>query len=244
MGGRSVWTLPVAFPLVMTIGGIIGMTGVVLPIVEIGIALSILVLGLAIAFKWHPIEILQLGLIAIFAICHGYSHGVELPDAADPAAYAAGLIVPPGRIHICGIAVGGIVSGILGERHLVSEATAASGLLNLFPFIGPLCCVIAGSALASPAGLRAAATSAAAALSGAALGFLIALHDPSMGDARYLSGAAAAGLYIIASPPLLLRHVERSRLTIPARVVARPVTALGPAAAGSESVVNLAREQA
>src|SRR5437773_5383714 len=83
MGGRSVWALPVAFPLVMTIGGILGMSGVVLPLVEIGIALSILVLGLAIAFKWHPIEIVQLCLIAIFAVCHGYSHGVELPEAAD-----------------------------------------------------------------------------------------------------------------------------------------------------------------
>src|SRR5262249_30702055 len=47
MGGRSVWMLPVAFPLVMTVGGIAGMAGLVLPYVEIGIALSILVLGLA-----------------------------------------------------------------------------------------------------------------------------------------------------------------------------------------------------
>jgi urease accessory protein len=110
MGGRSVWTLPVAFPLVMTIGGIVGMMGVVLPFAEIGIALSILGLGLAIAFKWHPIEIVQLGLIAIFAICHGYSHGVELPDAADPAAYAAGFVVATGMIHICGIVVGRLLS--------------------------------------------------------------------------------------------------------------------------------------
>ena len=51
MGGRSVWALPVAFPLVMTIGGIAGMAGLMLPYVEIGIALSMLVLGLAIACK-------------------------------------------------------------------------------------------------------------------------------------------------------------------------------------------------
>jgi urease accessory protein len=48
MGGRSVWTLPVVFPLIMTMGGIAGMSGVVLPHVETGIALSVLVLGLAI----------------------------------------------------------------------------------------------------------------------------------------------------------------------------------------------------
>ena len=106
MGGRSVWALPVAFPLIMTIGGIIGMAGVSLPYIEIGIALSILVLGLAIAFKWHPIEIVPLGLIAVFAICHGYAHGVELPSAADPAAYAVGFVLATGMIHIAGIAVG------------------------------------------------------------------------------------------------------------------------------------------
>jgi len=110
MGGRSVWALPVAFPLIMTIGGIIGMAGVSLPYIEIGIALSILVLGLAIAFKWHPIEIVPLGLIAIFAICHGYAHGVELPRAADPAAYAVGFVLATGMIHIVGIAVGLLLS--------------------------------------------------------------------------------------------------------------------------------------
>lgn len=106
MGGRSVWTLPVAFPLVMTIGGIVGMTGLVLPYVEIGIALSILVLGTAIACKWRPIEIVPLALIAIFALCHGYAHGVELPNAADPAAYAVGFVLATGMIHVIGIGAG------------------------------------------------------------------------------------------------------------------------------------------
>jgi urease accessory protein len=106
MGGRSVWALPVAFPLVMTSGGIAGMAGLILPYVEIGIALSILVLGLAIACKWRPIEIVPLALIAIFALCHGYAHGVELPSAADPAAYAAGFVLATGMIHIVGIVVG------------------------------------------------------------------------------------------------------------------------------------------
>ncbi len=45
MGGRSVWTLPVTFPLIMVIGGVLGMTGLPLPAIEIGIALSILALG-------------------------------------------------------------------------------------------------------------------------------------------------------------------------------------------------------
>jgi urease accessory protein len=106
MGGRSVWALPVAFPLVMTIGGFAGMADPGLPYVEIGIALSVLVLGLAIACRWRPIEIVPLFLIAMFALCHGYAHGVELPSAADPAAYAAGFVLATGLIHVCGIGVG------------------------------------------------------------------------------------------------------------------------------------------
>jgi urease accessory protein len=134
IGGRSVWALPVAFPLVMTIGGIIGMAGVALPFAEIGIALSILVLGLAIAFKWHPLEIVQLCLIAVFAVCHGYSHGVELPEAADPAAYAAGFVVATGMIHICGIVVGLLLSKPLHGRLArgLGGAIAVGGAYYLF----------------------------------------------------------------------------------------------------------------
>src|ERR1700730_15320005 len=80
MGGRSIWSLPVAFPLVMTIGGVLGMAGVARSHVETGIALSMLVLGAAIVLTWHPREWIALAVIAFFAICHGYAHGVELPN--------------------------------------------------------------------------------------------------------------------------------------------------------------------
>jgi len=106
MGGRSVWTLPVTFPLVMTVGGVLGMAGVPLAHVETGIALSMLVLGAAIVLAWRPPEWAALAVIAVFAICHGYAHGVELPNAADPAAYATGFVVATGTIHLIGIGIG------------------------------------------------------------------------------------------------------------------------------------------
>ncbi len=106
MGGRSVWTLPVTFPLIMVAGGIAGMLGIPLPGVELGIALSIIALGSAIAFAWRPVEVAALVLIGIFAICHGYAHGVELPGAADPADYAVGFVIATGLIHLLGIGVG------------------------------------------------------------------------------------------------------------------------------------------
>jgi len=106
IGGRSVWTLPVTFPLIMVVGGILGIAGVPLPGVEIGIALSILVLGLAIAARWKPAEWIVLALISVFAICHGHAHGAELPNTADPADYAIGFVIATGLIHVIGIGVG------------------------------------------------------------------------------------------------------------------------------------------
>jgi urease accessory protein len=106
MGGRAVWTLPVTFPLIMVIGGIAAMAGVPFPAIEVGIALSIMALGLAIALAWRPAECIALGLIAFFALCHGHAHGAELPLAADPADYAIGFVLATGIIHLSGIGVG------------------------------------------------------------------------------------------------------------------------------------------
>lgn len=127
MGGRSVWSLPIAFPLIMVIGGMMGIAGVPLPAVESGIALSIIVLGAAIAFLWRPPEWLAVLVIGAFAIFHGYAHGAELPTAADPADYALGFVVATGLIHLAGIAVG------LGFQrfHGGQLARALGGLIGL-----------------------------------------------------------------------------------------------------------------
>jgi len=140
MGGRSVWTLPVTFPMIMVIGGVLGMAGVPFPGTEIGIALSILALGGAIMFAWRPAEWIALILIAYFALCHGYAHGAELPLSTDPADYAIGFVLATGMIHLLGIGVGtalnkpmkgrlsralGAVIGIGGIYFLVPALLAA-----------------------------------------------------------------------------------------------------------------------
>jgi urease accessory protein len=106
MGGRAVWSLPIAFPLIMVVGGMMGIAGVPLPAVESGIALSIIVLGAAIALVWRPPEWLAVLVIGVFAIFHGYAHGAELPTAADPADYAIGFVFATGLVHLAGVAVG------------------------------------------------------------------------------------------------------------------------------------------
>ncbi len=134
MGGRSIWTLPVTFPLVMAFGGVLGMAGVRIPDVELGIALSILVLGLAIAFAWRPFEPVAMLIVAVFAIFHGYAHGVELPRAADPVSYSVGFVLATGTIHLCGIGIG-LVLGRLWNGKVsrgMGGAIAAGGLYFLW----------------------------------------------------------------------------------------------------------------
>lgn len=127
MGGRAVWSLPIAFPLIMVVGGMLGIAGVPLPAVESGIALSIIVLGASIALLWRPPEWLALAVIGVFAIFHGYAHGAELPNATDPADYAIGFVVATGLIHIAGIAV-----GLLFQRVRAGELSRAlGGLIGL-----------------------------------------------------------------------------------------------------------------
>ena len=54
LGAPAIWVLPVAFPLVMAMGGMFGFLGVPIPGVEYGIAASAIVLGAAVAFEARP----------------------------------------------------------------------------------------------------------------------------------------------------------------------------------------------
>lgn len=112
IGGAQVWTLPVAFPLVMSLGAALGIAGVTLPAVEPAIALSVLVLGLAILAAWKAPAWAALGIAAAFALFHGHAHGVELPGLADPVAYGAGFVAATGAIHCAGILIGRALQGI------------------------------------------------------------------------------------------------------------------------------------
>ena len=98
--------LPIAFPLVMAIGGVIGAVGIHLPAVETGIALSAMVIGGAVAFMVRPPLWIAAIIVAIFAIFHGHAHGTEMPSVANPAAYSIGFVMATGLLHLAGITIG------------------------------------------------------------------------------------------------------------------------------------------
>jgi len=106
MGGRAIWTVPLAFVCFMLVGGLWGMFGMPLFSVEIGIALSVLALGLAITTEKKFPVLLTMAGVAFFALFHGHAHGSEMPGSAQPALYALGFILGTTAIHLLGVAMG------------------------------------------------------------------------------------------------------------------------------------------
>lgn len=106
LGAPAVWLLPVAFPMVMAVGGFLGLIGVQVPGVEIGIALSAVVLGGAVWKELRPPLGIAAALVGVFGLFHGHAHGAELPAGGDPLLYSIGFVVATGTLHAAGIGIG------------------------------------------------------------------------------------------------------------------------------------------
>jgi urease accessory protein len=136
LGPPAIYTLPVVFPLVMAGGGVLGILGVPLPGVELGIAVSAVVLGLMVALAVKPPLWIAAVLVGTFAIFHGYAHGAELPPGADALAYSAGFVIATGVLHLLGIGFGLLARWPAG-RIAVRMAGGAIALAGLV-FLGSL----------------------------------------------------------------------------------------------------------
>jgi urease accessory protein len=106
LGAPAIWLLPVTCPLVMAFGGMLGLAGVALPGVEVGIAVSAIVLGLAVLAEGRPALWVAALIVGFFAIFHGHAHGAELPAGGDAVLYSAGFVVATGMLHATGIGIG------------------------------------------------------------------------------------------------------------------------------------------
>ena len=131
LGRPAIYILPIVFPLVMAVGGALGILGVALPAVEAGIAASALVLGVCVAMAARPPLWVAAIAVGFFAIFHGHAHGTELPDAANPFGYAAGFVLATGLLHLTGIAFGTITNSVAG-RIVVRGAGAVIALAGVF----------------------------------------------------------------------------------------------------------------
>ena len=123
-GGRALWAVPAAFAGATLIGGVLALQGGVLPYVETGVALSVLVLGLLIAAQFRQSAV-AVAIAAAFALFHGYTHGLEMPPAVSSMRYVLGFVMTTVFLH--GV---GVVGGLLGRRatRVAGFGIAATGL--------------------------------------------------------------------------------------------------------------------
>jgi urease accessory protein len=106
LGGRSLWLLPAAFVAAMIAGGLLGYVGVPVPMVEQGIGLSVVAMGLAIALGLRLPAVAAVILVGAFALVHGHAHGSEGAELASFLSYAAGFVAATAILHAAGIALG------------------------------------------------------------------------------------------------------------------------------------------
>lgn len=128
-GGRKVWLLPAAFMIMLAAGAAVALHWQALPLVEAGIAVSVLALGLLTALSLQLPASLSVAITALFGLLHGYAHGLELPQSAAPAEYALGFLAATATLHLGGITLGvatrrqyAVLSRLLGGAIAVSGA--------------------------------------------------------------------------------------------------------------------------
>jgi urease accessory protein len=128
LGAPAIWILPVAFPMVMAIGGMLGLMGIPLPGIEYGIALSAMLLGIAVMVEVRPPAGVAAALVGFFAIFHGHAHGTELPPGQSALLYSMGFVIATGCLHALGIGAGTVHRWAWGQKLLrVAGALVAGG---------------------------------------------------------------------------------------------------------------------
>lgn len=128
-GDRRIWLLPAAFMAMLALGAGVAQLAPALQLVEPGIAASVLVLGLLIAGRSRFALPASIALTASFGLLHGYAHGVEMPGAAEPAAYALGFLAATAALHLLGIALG--LASRERYARIAGAGIAASGMWML-----------------------------------------------------------------------------------------------------------------
>jgi urease accessory protein len=111
LGGKARGLLPLSFLLLMAAGAGLGFAGISIPYAELGVASSVLLAGLAIGFNWRPSTAVAMGLVAVFAVFHGYVHAAETLSGTNQGAYALGFLLTTALLHGLGLGI-----GLFGEQ--------------------------------------------------------------------------------------------------------------------------------
>jgi len=132
IGGRALWLVPASFVSIMALGGLVGATGIGLPMIELGIGLSVVVLGGAVALGFGLAVPAAMALVGLFAVFHGYAHGAEIPETVAGLDYGAGFVAATALLHATGLGLAAAIDRNAGKRanlvfRIVGSLTAAAG---------------------------------------------------------------------------------------------------------------------
>lgn len=131
LGRPMIAALPVIFPGVMAFGALLAIMNFPEPPVELGIAVSVLALGAAIAFQYRASIWVAGALTGMFGLFHGYAHGAEIPSLADPVAYSTGFVLATGSLHVAGIGLG-MIRGLPGGNAVTRGIGAIIAVCGLY----------------------------------------------------------------------------------------------------------------
>ena len=108
ISGKAIWTVPATFVIIMTLGGVFGFLLIIdeFFFVEVGIVLSVILLGFGISIeKKIPTKLIMI-FVGIFGLFHGIAHGIEVPAAANPLLFVLGFICGTSALHLFGVGIG------------------------------------------------------------------------------------------------------------------------------------------
>lgn len=133
IGGRAVWLVPASFVTVMLLGGLVGAAGVALPFVELGIGLSVVVLGAVVALGLRIAVAFAMTLVGFFAMFHGFAHSAEMPPSGSGLGYGMGFVLATAALHALGLGFGLVLSHVASARggHLVRATGGAAALAGV-----------------------------------------------------------------------------------------------------------------
>jgi urease accessory protein len=114
MGGQARWLLPLSFLLLMAVGAGLEFAGFYLPYAELGVAGSVLLLGLVLGFNWQPSRPIALSLSALFAVSHGSVHTAEIAADQGQLPYMLGFLLTTALLHGIGLSAGLLKNRTIG----------------------------------------------------------------------------------------------------------------------------------
>ena len=133
LGSAAQWKVPTAFITMLLTGAVLGMSGTHLPLVEPFIALSVLLLGLAVAFTLRVPTTAGIVLVGLFALFHGHTHGSELPEATSRILYLIGITLASSALQLSGL---GISHALQRHTWLLRSSGAAIAAIGVLLMAG------------------------------------------------------------------------------------------------------------